>query len=53
MKDVLDRAVKDMDTAWDEARERWRAAKAERRSATADDVPAEEEEAAPAEAGEE
>ncbi len=28
MKDILDRAVKDMDTAWDEARERWRAGKA-------------------------
>ncbi|MDE2984302.1 MAG: PadR family transcriptional regulator [Gemmatimonadota bacterium] len=28
MKAVLDRAVKDMDTAWDEARERWRAEKA-------------------------
>ena len=28
MKEILDRAVKDMDAAWDEARERWRAEKA-------------------------
>ena len=48
MKDVLDRAVKDMDTAWDEARERWRAAKAERRSAARDSAPAEEPEPAKA-----
>ena len=48
MKDVLDRAVKDMDTAWDEARERWRAAKAERRGATRDSAPAEEPEPAKA-----
>ena len=51
MKDVLDRAVKDMDTAWDEARERWRAAKAERRSSMGDNAPAAE--AEPAKAREE
>ena len=40
MKKVLDRAVKDMDTAWDEARERWRAEKA--RKSAGRDAPAEE-----------
>lgn len=42
MKDVLDRAAKDMDTAWDEARERWRAKKAAGRGGKGGEAPADE-----------
>ena len=40
MRGILDRAVKDMDAAWDGARERWRAERAAGRGGT--DAPAEE-----------